>query len=229
MIEALTMIALSFPVPQNDPEPGSRDERLRNVVTQIVKHCRTYAPRARYPVDACAAVAVNGAFWESSLRFDVHTGKRKGPSGEECLFQIHRKSSAVPFDRWRPHPYGTNAGLENTSRCVESGVMIFMYHVKRCALRLLELHPLALLYSEYHQPGDCKTLRGNSYNRASMALRTLRKLQQAQKQTAPPKERRPNLSRQPTKAEGVGVKADHDTYAPLRATAGGVSWPISAL
>ncbi len=229
MIEALTMIALSFPVPQNDPELGSRKARIGNIATHVVKHCETYAPRARYPVDACAAVAMNGAFWESSLRYDVHTGERKGPGGEECLFQIHRLSSAVPFDQWRPHPYGTNAGIENTSRCVESGVKIFMYHVWRCGLRLLELHPLALLYSEYHQPGDCKTLSGNSYNRANMALRTLRKLQQAEKKTAASKDRRLNLFPRTTKNGGGGVKADHATTPLLRASEGGALRPVSAL
>ncbi len=172
---------------------------------------------------------MNGAFWESALRYDVHTGELKGPSGEECLFQIHRQSSAVPFDKWRPHPYGTNAGIENTSRCVESGVKIFMYHVWRCGLRLLETHPLALLYSEYHQPSNCKTLSGNSYNRARMALRTLRKLQQAQKKTAAPRNRRLNLFQRPTKVAREGVNGDHATDAPSRATAGGILWPVSTL
>lgn len=187
--ELLVPIVLALPAPADDPEPGDRAERLRHFVSHTVSACEKIAPRAKLAVDACSVIGTNKAYWESALRYDVHSGARLGPAGEECPFQIHRHSAQVPFPEWRPHPYGTNRGLENTHRCAESGVKILAYHAKRCGIRGVDAYEIAILYSEYHRPGDCKTLRPLALRQAHMATRTLRKLRQAHKRETAPRER----------------------------------------
>lgn len=135
-----------------------RQARIRIVAEQIDIACN------EHPFDVslgwthvqCDALASAAAQWESGLLEDVHSGAKRGPAGERCLFQLHRYVSAVPNPKYRVTPEElvatTGTGVEATHTCAVAGVKTLGWQIHRCRLRAGDFVSAAAAFSLYHHP-----------------------------------------------------------------------------
>lgn len=86
---------------------AAKDERIHNVPVAIDAACAATPLQVSlgWTHASCVALAAVVAQWESGLLEEVHSGKKLGPSGERCLFQIHPAAAyamlSVPDSRYR--------------------------------------------------------------------------------------------------------------------------------
>ena len=138
----------------------AKDARLMDLATALVSECKKHPLDARlgWTLESCVALGATTAKWESGLLQDVHSGKRVGPSGERCLFQLHQGGVSVPDARYRvTHEEWlelTGTGPEATARCVAAGVKTLGWHIHRCSIHFEggDRFPAAELFAEYHVP-----------------------------------------------------------------------------
>ncbi len=152
-------------------EPNStetaRDERYRLIASSIVDACKRRSWPG-WPLAGCVALAATAAKWESGLLKDVHEGGRLGPSGERCLFQLHRKAVAIPSPEWRisPEEWKRTTGLdeEATQACADAGVRALGWQVARCRIAFEGggWYPASRVFEEYHVPLPGCPVRGIS-------------------------------------------------------------------
>lgn len=171
----------AHPLPETDAE---RDARLGRIAVEAVTQTKIlddetgFLTRTGFPLDAFIALALAGAYNESALAWEVHAGQewpgRPAPFGDKgrarCLFQLQPSASMVPRDAFRPfdavdHPRLAGLDEEATRRCVRAGVRAFAWQVWRCqaATRAAVAegdrsarYAIAVIYSEYHRPSDCR-------------------------------------------------------------------------
>lgn len=143
---------------------AERLERMRRLASGLLSACDAVFPalvdsRLGWDRTRCVALGAATIEWESGLLLEVHSGKRLGPAGERCVFQLHRKVSAVPDPRYRvtaedlARVNGVDA--ESTDLCTLSGVKTIAWQIHRCGLRADDFAAPAKLFSLYHHPRLC--------------------------------------------------------------------------
>lgn len=197
MIEFLFALLRSYydtrvPVRYRTETEEVLDARLMNIATALDSACKSHPFDAKlgWNYASCIALAATTAKWESGLLEDVHSGKKRGPSGERCLFQIHRAVVSVPDAKYRV----TAGELEQTTGtdeaativCVIGGVKTLGWHIHRCRIRYEDggRYPAARVFAEYHHPyALCGApIDGMSMARASGYQAMLHKVQTYQKE-----------------------------------------------
>jgi hypothetical protein len=183
----------AHPLPETEAETETRIAGFaREVDAQVVEldaETDLFARTGFGRLDFVAMGAV-AAYSESSLAWEVHSGiewpGRPAPFGDKgrarCLFQLQSSAAQVPFAQWRPFEHGEHvnlAGLDEaaTRRCVRAGVRALAWHAWRC--RGQNAHFLAqgawgrrqaaaVIFSEYHQPRECRhVLSVGAHDRAA--------------------------------------------------------------
>jgi len=162
-----------------------RQERIRWIADAIPKACVEipFDAQLGWTFEKCVALGTTTAKWESGLVREVHAGTKRGPSGERCLFQLHRLVSAVPDPKYRvtPEELALTVGLslEATERCAVAGIKTLGWHIHRCGFRADDYLAPAYIFAQYHLPSNthCRVLptRMNSL-RASSYRHLLAKL-----------------------------------------------------
>jgi len=163
-------------VPYRHEDEESRRERMHWIAEGVVAACRSEPldETLGWTFNKCVALGTTAAKWESGLVLEVHSGARRGPSGERCLFQLHRLVSAVPDPRYRvtPEELAATTGLtpEATTRCAVAGVRTLAWHVHRCRFRADDYLSPAFIFAQYHMPSlRCRVIptRMNSIRASS--------------------------------------------------------------
>lgn len=170
---------------------ADRRARIQRIVDAEIRVCQE-APVPGFPLEACLALNVTVAQWESGLLREVHSGEKKGPGGELCFVQVHERATrdvAIYVDRfhitkeeWRSLP-----GLdeEATYRCARAGWKIMSKHIGRCSIRFdgASRSMASNLYAEYHRPHPyCHALWGPTITERGVTyVRIYQKLKRAEK------------------------------------------------
>ena len=134
-----------------------RDARYRDIALAIDAACRAH-PWPGWPHKACVAMATTAAKWESGMLRTVHEGSKVGAAGEKCLFQLHRKTTLAPLNKWHiamtEWEQLTGLGPEATARCADAGVRVLGWQVARCRIKFArgDRWPAAQVFGEYHFP-----------------------------------------------------------------------------
>jgi hypothetical protein len=162
MLEKLLAIILIYhatrvpPLYRHEPE-ATRESRLQTVVQAITDEC-TENPIPGWPYRACVALGYTIPQWESGFIKEVHEGSKRGPAGEVCLFQLHRRVIGIPNPKYaitaRELLDTMGVDYEHTRNCVRVGMRIARYHISRCRLKYEGggWAPAMYLFAEYHNP-----------------------------------------------------------------------------
>lgn len=187
MIGFLTTLLLTYyqsRVPEN-----MRHETIEETVSRITlisyalgKVCEEH-PIPGWPYEACVALGATAVKWESGLLEKVHSGEKRGPSGELCLFQLH--PGAVASDpAYRIENWSTLGGTDQaaTERCVDAGMKTIAYHIHRCHIGFEAggWFSGASVFAEFHVPSSTCTasisrmsvIRGRDYQKLYRKLKS---------------------------------------------------------
>jgi len=162
MIEFLAALLFTYHTTRVPPQyrhetEDARQTRIRTIAQAQVEECiENRIPG--WPLKACVALGTTIAQWESGLLEEVHSGAKKGPAGEVCLFQLHRAVTAIPDKHYRitkeELEQSTGTDLDHTRMCVRLGMRIVRWHIKRCAIKYEGggWSNTIALFAEYHHP-----------------------------------------------------------------------------
>ena len=153
------------PVHMRHEDEPARQERIRWIAESIIKACADFPldEKLGWTSNQCIALAATMAKWESGLTRAVHEGSKKGPSGELCLFQIHRGVTQVPDPLYRTteaerlETVGLSA--EATDRCALAGVKDIAWQIHRCGMRAGDALSPARMFEQYHWPDPSCTYK----------------------------------------------------------------------
>lgn len=161
------------------------NDRIELIVASIDRACDEH-PLDGWSHEACVALGVTAAKWESGFLPSVHSGEKRGPSGEVCLFQIHPGAVAgdpayrVTHEEWLTLP-GTSA--EATQACANAGIKTLAWHIHRCHFNNEDRYSAALVFAEYHQPTQtCAAMPSRmSFMRATDYAKTLKTIRRTER------------------------------------------------
>ena len=184
---ALLVVYYNSRVPEylRHETPAETDDRLKMIVESIDRACDEH-PLEGWSHDGCVALGVTAAKWESGFLPSVHSGEKRGPSGEVCLFQIHPGAVAgdpayrVTREEWLSLP-GTDP--KSTLACAVAGIKTLAWHIHRCHFNDEERYTAALVFAEYHQPTQtCAAMPSRmSFARATDYAKTLKVLRRTER------------------------------------------------
>lgn len=148
---------------RNEAE-DSRLTRLHYIAEATVEGCESHPlwylvgkKRVEWPLLGCVVITATTPKWESGFLVEIHSGAKRGPSGEIGLFQLHSQVTHIPDSRWRitPDEWASAKGtsLEDTKRQVSLGLRVIGWHVYRCKIPYSsKLFQPSRLFAEYHHP-----------------------------------------------------------------------------
>lgn len=185
---ALLVVYYNSRVPEylRHETPEATGDRLEMILESIDHACDEH-PLDGWSHEACVALGVTAAKWESGFLPAVHSGEKRGPSGEVCLFQIHPGAVAgdpayrVSHEEWLSLP-GTDP--KATQACANAGIKTLAWHIHRCRFNNEDRYTAALVFAEYHQPTQaCAAMPSRmSFMRATDYAKTLNVIHHAEQE-----------------------------------------------
>jgi hypothetical protein len=168
LAKALAIIMIALPSEWGSTETVEhRTARLTMTAEVFVEQAEIAQPKWGWPLDAVVTFLFVQAKWESWYRWDTHVGgpcpkgakncHSRGPYGERCLFQIHRKAYAIPARGFVLASFDSIEGesREATTACVQTGIAIDLWHHARCRANTRwasEPYDVARLFTAIHTP-----------------------------------------------------------------------------
>lgn len=191
MIKTLLALLVAYynvrvPEHMRHETPAQISDRFEMILESIDRACSEF-PLDGWSHEECVVLGTTAVKWESGLLPAVHSGEKRGPSGEVCLFQIHPGAVAgdpayrVTHEEWLKLP-GLDAA--STQACANAGIKTIAWHIHRCHFVSgdKDWYAAALVFAEYHQPSaTCvSTLSGMNLKRARDYMQTLKAVRRAE-------------------------------------------------